>query len=107
MDENTIPPVENTIVAQPQVIEKPASGNKYFILVVMALIVGAGLIAAIFLIAFPKETTVTQTETTQTKQVTDITKTADLDAVSTEVDSADLDSFQNDLNQIDSSAAAF
>ena len=102
MDETK--PVENTVVEQPQVSQKPASDSKNLIMAVTALIVGAALIAAIFLIAFPNETkTVSETATTETKQVTNITKTSDLDTASQELNSTNLDQYQTDLNQIPTS----
>lgn len=106
MDENK--PVENQVTEQPVVNQKPASGNKNLLLAVMVLIVGAAIIGAIFLIAFPGEKqTDTDTGQTQTKTVTEITKTSDLDTADKELDSAELDNYQNDLNQIDSSAKDF
>ncbi len=110
MDEQQVEQTPN-IETQPQVtgaVVKPAGGNRNLMLAIGALIVGAVIIAGVFVAAFPQQQAETPvTTTSQTKQVTDITKTSDLDTVSSEIDSADLDSFQNDLNQIDSSAAAF
>ena len=106
MDETT--PVDNKVEEQTNAKQKPVSGNKNLILAVMALIVGAVVISAIFMISFPNETkTDSQTVTTENKQVTDITKSANLDAATTELDSANLDSYQSDLDSIDSQSSTF
>lgn len=106
MDENK--PVENPVVEQPSVNPKAVGGNKNLLLAVMVLVFGAAIIGAIFLISFPGEKkTETGTAQTQTKQVTDVTKTADLDTADKELDSAQLDNYQSDLNQIDSQSSQF
>lgn len=110
MDEQQVeqtPNIETQPQATPAVV-KSAGDNRNLMLAIGALIVGAVIIAGVFVVAFPQQQAETPvTTTSQTKQVTDIIKTSDLSSASSELDSADLDSFQNDLNQIDSSAAAF
>lgn len=88
---------------------KGASGTRNLLLAIGALIVGAVIIVGIFIVAYPsgQEETTTPVITSQTKQVTDITKTSDLNATSSELDSTNLDSYQSDLNQIGADAASF
>lgn len=100
MDEQTQPaPVAE---AQPQVI-KTKTINRNLILAIVALVIGAVIIATIFIISYPKQTTETSVNTTKATQVTSVTKTSDLDTATAELNSANLDSYQNDLNQINSS----
>lgn len=107
MDENNV--VANPVPETPSAPgPKTAGGHKYLILAIMVLVVGAVIIGAIFLIAFPKQTETGLDNTIpQTKQVSDVTKTTDLDTASSELNSTDLDSYQTDLNQIDSISSTF
>lgn len=108
MDEKTAqtPNIESQPQAAPAVV-KGSGGNRNLILAIGVLIVGAVIIAAIFIVAFPSQQAETPLTTTQTKQLTDITKTSDLNAASSELDSTNLDSYQSDLNQISASATSF
>lgn len=89
-------------------VVKPDGGNRNLMLAIGALIIGAVIIAGVFVVAFPQQQAeITPVTTSQTKSVTNITKTSDLNAASSELDSTNLDSYQSDLNQIDASAASF
>ncbi len=111
MDENTQEQNKPVEAAQASVVSAPVAksgGKRNLFLAILVLIVGAVLISGIFIAAFPSQqedsSTVTKTESTE---VSDISKTADLDTATSEIDETNLDNYQSDLDQIDSDSASF
>lgn len=105
VEQNNIPEEKPQKAENPVV---PTGSQRNLILAIVALVVGAIIISAIFVISLPNDTANnTETVSSQTTNVKDINKTSDLDTASKELDSVDLDGYVNELKQNDADTSGF
>lgn len=107
MDEQIVQPVETQNPVSPIVPEEPKKNNNPVIIVLGLVILLAAFAGAVILLNNSSQTKEATPATTVTADQNAIKNTADLDKVSSQLDTTDLTTFETDLQQNDLDSSSF